>query len=375
MAYEFDVAVVGLGAAGSAILRALARRGAKVVGLDRYAPPHDLGSSHGETRIFRTAYGEGAAYSPILKIARSMWLDLERELDVRLFEPQGLVYCGPRSSGFLNETLRSGETHGVELRMVDGDERSKLGFSIPSAWMAFVEPEAGYLYPERAIEAFLKDAAAHGAEIRTSAPCLGGATGGEGVELRTSDGVVSAKRVVVSAGAWSAALLPQLAPHLRVERRTIHWFGDPTGRWTPDKGFRTFYIEDEQGLSVYGFPNLGSGIKIGEHIEGQAAASPDEIVRRVRRKDETRTRALASRYFAGLGEIRRSDVCLYPMSSDSHFIVGPVPGEGRIIAACGLCGHGFKFAPVLGESVAALALGETPKIDLSMFAPDRFAYA
>src|SRR5262249_25652215 len=132
---------------------------------------------------------------------------------------------------------------------------------------------------------------------------------------------------------------------------------------------------DEQGLSVYGFPNLGTGIKIGEHIEGQAVASPDEIVRRVRRKDETRTRALASRYFSGLGEIRRSDVCLYPMSRDAHFIVGEVPGEERIIAACGLCGHGFKFAPVLGESVAALALGETPKLDLAMFAPDRFALA
>ncbi len=373
MTQAFDVAVVGLGAAGSGIVRALARRGAKVVGLDRWAPPHDLGSSHGETRIFRTAYGEGAAYSPILKHAREMWLEAEHELGVKLFEPQGLVYCGPPSSKFLNETLRSGETHDVELRKLDNDERSKLGFSIPRDWLAFVEPGAGFLYPERAIEAFLKDAAAHGADIRTGAPCLGGEAAGDGVVLRMSDGAIRASRVVVAAGAWSAALLPQLAPHLWVERRTIHWFGDPSSRWTPDRGFRTFYIEDEHGLSVYGFPNLGGGIKIGEHIEGKAVASPDEIVRRITKKDESRTRALASRYFTGLGDIRRSEVCLYPMSRDEHFVVGPVPGADRIIAAVGLCGHGFKFAPVLGEAVAALALGETPKIDLSMFAPDRFA--
>jgi sarcosine oxidase len=374
MAGSFDVAVVGLGAAGSPVLRALARRGAKVVGLDRHAPPHAFGSSHGETRIFRTAYGEGAAYSPILKRSRELWLEAERELGVRLFEPSGLVYAGPRSSAFLAETLRSGEVHGLDLETID--ERERLGFRVPDDWIVFLEPGAGFLHAERSIEAFLSDAAAHGAEIRTGAPCLALDDDGEGVRLATAEGEVRARQAVVAAGAWTPALLPELAPVLSIERRTLHWFADPDGRWSPEAGFRSFYIEDEAGQTIYGFPDWsGSGIKIAEHARDVPLASPADVDWKVRPADEERIRALASRFFEGLGPIRRSAACMYPMSRDEHFVVGRMPGREAVIAAAGLCGHGFKFAPLLGEAVCALALGEEPEVDLKMFAPERFAFA
>jgi len=374
MANNVQVAVIGLGVAGAATLHALARAGVAAIGVDRFAPPHDQGASHGETRMLRVAYGEGAGYSPLAARAKALWRGIEAETGVRLYEETGLVYAGPRSSPFLAETWRAGELNDLGLRELAPAARVDLGFEVPDDWRCILEPGAGFLYAERAIETLLAQARAHGAEVVIDRRVLVVRSTDGGVEIETDAGIVSADRAVVCAGGWTAGLLPELAPALSVERRTIHWFADADGARTPEAGFRPFYIEDEDGLAVYGLPNWGgNGVKIGEHIEGVAQASPEDIDRTVHAEDEARLTAMASRYFAGLGPVAKSQTCLYPMSRDQDFILDRLPSDSRITVLAGLSGHGFKFAPALGEAAAAMALDREPPLDLAMFALRRFA--
>ncbi len=373
----FEVAVLGLGAAGAATLYALARAGVSAVGLDRFAPPHPHGSSHGETRMLRAAYGEGAGYTPLALASIAAWRRLEAETGARIFDQIGLAYAGPPGSRFLATTREAAARHGVKLRDLDGPARAEAGFAVPADWQCFLEPDAGFLHVETAITTLLAAAQAAGAAVRNDAPALALHTEAEGVRIETPAGEVRARRCVVAAGGWTAELLPALAPVLSVERRALHWFADPTGRYAVKAGFRPFYIEGADGLAVYGLPDWdGAGIKIGEHLDGGVAqAHPDAIDREPREEDEIRTRALAERYFAGLGPIIRSMTCLYPMSRDEDFILDQAPGMARVTVLAGLSGHGFKFAPVLGEAAARMALGQDPGADYEMFRLARFGAA
>jgi monomeric sarcosine oxidase len=365
----YEVAVIGLGAAGAATLRALARAGVRAIGLDRWAPPHPMGSSHGETRLLRVAYGEGAGYTPMMQRAVGLWRELEADTGRRLLEQTGVVYAGPASSAFLQATLAAAEAWDVPI---EPPRDGALPAALPSDWLAFVEPGAGFLHAEPAIEALLDDARAHGAEILPNRPCLGLSIEAEGAAVATADGVLTARKVVVAAGAWTAALLPEVAPVLGVERRTLHWFADPSGRHAHAAGFRPFFIEDEQGRALYGFPDLGAGVKIAEHRQADLAASPDAVERSVRPEETAALAAQAARWFPDLGRPMGETVCLYPMSADEHFILDRLPGRPHAAVLAGLSGHGFKFAPVLGEAAADLVLGRTPRIDLEPFRLGRF---
>jgi monomeric sarcosine oxidase len=373
MSSDFDVAVVGLGAGGAATLFALAKAGVRAVGIDRYAPPHDQGSSHGETRMLRCAYGEGAGYTPLALASVAAWRALEAETGRRLFDQVGLTYAGPRTSAFIATTRASAEANGVRLRDLEGAERAAAGYVIPDAWQCVLEPDAGFLYAERAIETLLAAAKSHGAEVRTGAPALSVESGGDGVRIATANGEIRARSCVVAAGGWTVELLPALAPLLSVERRALHWFADPGGRYSTQAGFRPFYIEDEQGLAVYGLPDWsGTGVKMGEHTDGEVHAHPDAITRFADPEDEARTRRLAERYFPGLGDVKRSSICLYPMSRDQDFILDHAPGMTNVVALAGLSGHGFKFAPVMGAAAARLATGGETGPEFGMFRLARF---
>lgn len=369
----YDAAVVGLGAAGAGTLYALAKAGVRVVGVDRFAPPHDQGSSHGETRMLRCAYGEGAGYTPLAMASVKAWRALEAETGARLFEQTGLTYAGPRSSRFLATTRASAEMHGIPLRDLDGADRASAGYVVPDDWQCFLEPQAGFLFAERSIKTLHAAAKARGAEILTGSPVRAiEASDGE-VRIVTDNAVARARRAVICAGGWTVELLPQLKPLLTVERRDLHWFSDPQGRYSTAAGFRPFYIEDADGLAVYGLPDWGgTGIKIGEHIEGAVFAHPDAIDRAARPQDVERTRALAERFFPGLGPVKRSAVCLYPMSRDQDFILDAAPGLPGVTVLAGLSGHGFKFAPVLGEAASRMVLGSEPDAKFAMFRLDRF---
>lgn len=368
MTDRFDVAVVGLGAAGAAALSALAGAGVRAVGLDRFAPPHPFGSSHGETRLLRTAYSEGTAYVPMALRAIELWRALERRTGTSLFQQQGVFYSGPKDDAFLN----SGRAAALAWNLPLTETGAPRQFQLPSHWQRFEETGGGFLLAEEAIGALLHDARRHGAEVITDCACSAIDTSGQPVVLRTSSRSVRADRVIVTVGAWIGAFLPDLSARTHVERRVVHWYRDEGREHASQSGFKPFFIAMPTGQQFYGFPaNAAGEVKVAEHCAGTAIAGPDAVDRTITAADWAPVDDFTSRYLPGLGPRARSTVCLYPMSWDEHFILDRLPGDERIVVGAGLSGHGFKFAPVIGEALADLALRRTPKFDLSFFALSR----
>jgi sarcosine oxidase len=365
MPKTYDVAVIGLGAAGSATLNVLARAGRRVIGIDRFDPPHRMGSSHGETRLLRAAYAEGLFYVPLVKRAITLWKAAERRTGKRLFEQAGVVYAGPREHVFVAGTRAAAEQKQMRLAKAPGLE---AWFDLPDDWERFRETEGGCVYPERAIAAFLSEAWTHGAKIRRETRCEAIDRSGETIAIRTARGTVQAGRVVITTGAWIGELVPALRPVTFVERRALHWFADPARRYTRKAGFRPFAIGMDDGQMIYGFPaNARGEVKVGEHLRAAVIASPDELDRTVRRADIAAIAPLVRRYLPGLGKRLRSEVCMYPMAQDERFILARDPDDPRVTIGAGLSGHGFKFAPAIGEVLANLALGRAQKVDVTAF--------
>jgi sarcosine oxidase len=361
----YDVAVIGLGAAGSAALRALAKSGKRVVGIDQYDPPHALGSSHGETRLLRTAYFEGAFYIPLVKRAIALWKALERETGTKLFEQTGVTYAGPEAGMFIAGTLASARKKQVKLRPARGMEK---WFEIGAGWPTLKDVEGGYVYPERAIAAFLAGARRHGATIHEDCRCDAIDARGEVIVLRTAHGPIAAKTLVVTTGAWIAELVPELAKVASVERRVLHWFADPKRKFTRKAGFLPFAISNDEGKFLYGFPANAKGeVKVAEHLTVEIIASPDNLNRKITRADKAAIDTLVAQLMPDLGKRLRSTVCMYPMMPDERFLLARHPRDRRIVIGAGLSGHGFKFAPAIGEVLANLALRRKQAVPIGKF--------
>ncbi|HEY4943192.1 MAG TPA: N-methyl-L-tryptophan oxidase [Rhizomicrobium sp.] len=366
----FDVAVIGLGAAGSAALAALARAGAKVIGIDRYAPPHALGSSHGETRLLRTAYSEGAAYVPMVLRAITLWQELEARTHTSLFQQQGVFYCGPPGERFLDSARQAAARWNLPVTAAPPLPQ----LAIPQGWQCFEERDGGFILAEPAIAAFLADARSHGARILSDCRCGGIDAGGARVTLDTSAGALAADRVVVTTGAWIDELVPQLRALTYTERRVLHWFEDTGRRHTAGAGFKPFAVTTGDDRMIYGFPaNAAGEVKVGEHFSAERIASPDTVEREISARDVEHIVAMVAQFLPGLGRRTRSTVCFYPMSWDEHFIIDRAPNDPRIVIGAGLSGHGFKFAPVIGEALANMALARKQEIDVGFFSLARRA--
>ncbi len=365
---NYDCAVVGLGAAGSAALSALARMGVRAVGVDQFNPPHAFGSSHGETRLLRTAYSEGAAYVPMAQRSILLWRELERRTATTLFRQTGVRYFGPRDDAF----LASARDAAAQFHLALTEGIADTGFALPAGWQRFEERDGGFLFPEPAIAALLDDARAHGAAVIANCACDRLELGGSTIALSTSGGPIQAEHVIIAAGGWSAALIPELAARTHVERRVLHWFEDRDGQHRAEAGFKPFVVTTDEGAMFYGFPANDAGeVKVAEHFEGTPLASPALVDYATGERDAALIEPFVRRYMPGLGKRTRSTVCFYPMSWDGHFILDRHPSDHRIVIGAGLSGHGFKFAPVIGEALADLAMDREQQIDAGFFALSR----
>ena len=382
-----DVVVLGLGAMGAASLRALARRGARPLGIDQFAPPHDFGSSHGETRITRCATGESEALAPFALRSQQIWREIEAETGARLFVDCGcLLISRPNEaserhgrSEFLERTIAAARRHDIAHELLDADEiaRRHPQFRAHADEQGYFEPGAGYVRPEAAIAAQLDLARARGAALRLGArvTALRLPAGAGPVEIVTDEGVIEAGRVVVSAGAWAAGLLgPRFATLLRPTRQVLHWFpvlahGEawargPTYIWMHGSGPTDFF---------HGFPGLDGEAKCAsETYEG--CENPDSYDRGVA-PDESR--AMAGRHLAGrldgVGDAAtRAKTCLYTQTPDSQFVIDAHPDCARVLIVSPCSGHGFKHSAAIGEAVAERVLDGASRLDLSSFALGRF---
>lgn len=375
-AIESDVVVIGAGAHGSAAAYALARRGVRVTAIDRWAPPHARGSSHGRTRIIREAYFEHPAYVPLVRRAYHLWAELERETGRALFRRTGGLTLGTEDGVLVSGALRSAREHAVEHEVLDAGElrRRVPALAPPPNTVGVLEHRAGILFPERCVEALRAAARQRGAQLLTEERVLRWDTSSDFVSVTTDRGVHRARRVIIAAGAWLAQLAPSLRVPLVVERQVIHWI---TPRKHPERvSARHLPVtiwEYAPGCMFYVIPDVGDGLKAALHHQG-ATVDPDAPLAPATRAEQSGVLALVDRYMTdAAGIVSESATCLYTNTPDGHFVLDAHPGVPEVIIASACSGHGFKFAPAIGEALADLALGTEPAVSLAPFQLARFS--
>lgn len=363
----YDVIVAGLGAVGSAALYHLARRKVRVLGLDRFFPPHIYGSTHNESRIIRKAYFEGPQYGPLLNRAYELWHELELETDQRLVGFCGCLNIGPRDSSLVEKAKSTASSLGIDLEMLNPDDVNARfsGYELPEDSVAVFEKDAGYIMPESCVEAQLDLAKAHGAHCGLGEPVRTWTSDASGVTVTTDVGTYIARSVVITAGAW----LRELADvPVKVERVTNSWFAPTAPLFEPDQ-CPVFIYEDDSGGHSYGCPDLGRGVKVGLHHVGPTFDHPDDICRQTTPEDEAGARHIVSQLMPqAAGSTLQTRVCLYTNTPDLHYLIDFLDGRNKQVVVGSACsGHGFKMSSAVGEALATFALGEQPKIDLSPF--------
>ena len=378
MTFLYDVAVVGLGAAGSATAYELARRGLRVVAFDRWTPPHAHGSTHGRTRIIREAYYEHPLYVPLVQRAYELWARLEQESGRALFRRTGGLMIGPEHGLLVTGARRSAETHAIPHELLDPAQlRQRFpAFQPPADAVALLEPRAGVLFPEACVAAFLGRARQLGADLELGVSVESWSASDQEVTLATSRGTFRAGRAVLAAGPWLPELVPALAPVLAVERQLQHWFEPAPGAsaraFAPDRCPIALWEHAPDRL-FYTFPELGDGVKCGVHHEGEIT-SASGVRRTVSDAETAEARALLAALMPGAaGTLRDLATCLYTNTPDHHFLIDVLPGAERVIVASACSGHGFKFASAVGELVAQMAAAESPRFDVAPFGLARLA--
>ncbi|MEX0763232.1 MAG: N-methyl-L-tryptophan oxidase [Dehalococcoidia bacterium] len=374
MAETADVIVLGLGAMGSSTAYQLARRGSRVIGFDRFHPPHEMGSSHGRARIIREAYHEGPSYVPIVQRSYELWDELEQASGEQLFRKLGGLIIGPPDGKNASGSRQSAQTHGLEHEVLSADEvrRRYPLFNPNDDWVGVYEARSGALFPEKCIEANLALAAKAGAELHFDEQVTEWHPDGDGVRVTTAAGSYRADRLVITAGAWLPKLVSRLNLPLRVERQVMLWF-EPVRNadmFLPENCPNTGW-EYEPGQSFYCQPNFGAGYKVAQH-HGGPDTDPDTLVRKANADDEEQVRALLAKYISDAnGRLLSAAVCMYTDTPDYDFLMDFHPAHPQVIIGSPCSGHGFKFAAVVGEILADLATEGRSRFDLDMFGIDR----
>jgi sarcosine oxidase len=373
---HFDVVVIGLGVMGSAALRELARRKRSVLGIERFAAGHDRGSSHGETRIIRLAYFEHPSYVPLVRRAYELWREIEAASGQKLLHVTGVAEMGPPEGQLVKGTLASARLHGLrhELLSAAALMRRFPAFRLPPDYIAVVQPDGGFLLAEPSVRALIAQAKHAGAKVRERATVRAIEPGASGVRVLTDDGAIDAGTVIIAAGPWLKSLLPDSPVQVRVTRQVMGWFAPAQPEPFAPGLFPVFLIESRHGTH-YGFPPFGGrGIKVAKHHHRNEAVDPDCYDRTSSAEDESLIRALLADHIpAADGPLLDAKTCLYTVTPDGDFIIDRLPGFPQLIIASPCSGHGFKFAPAVGEILADLVTAGASRHDITRFSLERFA--
>ena len=370
-----DVIVVGVGAMGSATVYQLASRGLRVLGLERFTIPHEMGSSHGLTRIIRLAYHEGPEYVPIGRRAYALWRELEERTGERLLHITGSVHAGAPGAVAFERTRESCIAQGVSHEVLSAADLAARfsAYRLPTEMMALLQGDGGFLAAERCIEAHVAVARAQGAEVREGERVVEWAPTASGVRVRTDRGVYEAGALVLTVGAWAGKLLPELEAVAVPKRQVMAWF-EPRRPELFDPARFPVFVLTWRGREHYGFPTFGiPGFKVGRFDGNGGTADPDALDRSRRAADEEALRDFTAHCFPdALGPMLRHSACMFTNSPDGHSIIGKHEMYPQVSFAAGFSGHGFKFSSAVGEILADLAERGESRHDVALFAPGRF---
>ncbi|MDX1961864.1 MAG: N-methyl-L-tryptophan oxidase [Pirellulales bacterium] len=376
MAQVFDTIVIGGGGMGSAAAAELAARGERVLVCEQFPLGHHLGSSHGHTRIIRQAYYEHPDYVPLLLRAYERWAELADHGGQQLLFPCGLLSIGHPTGELIQGIQRSAAEHQLRVDPYTAGQIQQRWpqFTIPQEHVGLFEPAAGYLLVEECVRAYLRLASARGAALLENEAVISWRAGQTDVSVRTIHGEYHAARLIITAGAWAGHLLAGLGLPLTVMRQLSHWFSPPPGgMWTADH-FPCYMVETPAG-AFYGFPHVDQrGLKVARHYGARELPGPEYVDRAIDPVEASPAQAFFARYLPHLAaQPYESAVCLYTLTPDRHFVIDRHPQWPQVVLAAGFSGHGFKFASVVGEILADLALTGKTALPIGMFAMNRFA--
>ena len=385
MSRTFDVIVVGVGAMGAATCYHLAKRGVRVLGLERFDVPHELGSSGGQSRLTRMAYYESPRYVPLLRRAWENWAEVTEESGVELLYRTGILYLGRPEGRLLTDIRNTARECELEIEEVAAEDvAGRFGpFEVPEGMGAIWEEQAGFLLSQLANATHAELAMRHGGEIRAREPVLDWRSDRDGVTVRTARGEYSAGHLVLTSGAWSGELMKTLGVPLRVTRQVVAWVWPPEPDAYTIGAMPCWAAEDDipgfDGI-YYGFPLLPAerfagerGLKVAHHTLGEEA-DPSTVDRDIVDGDQDTFRPALRRFLPAAAEspMLALKVCMYTNSPDLHFIIDHYPGEDRVSIACGFSGHGFKFASAVGEALADMATSGRTELPVGWLGLDRF---
>ena len=379
---DFDAIVAGAGSMGAAASFYLAKAGYKVLAIDKSEHvPHENGSHGGQSRIIRKAYFEDPAYIPLLNRAYQNWKSLETETGEQVYYPCGLIYKGPVTHPLIQAVKEAAQTYHIDLQPVT-DPNHLAVFNLESDDEIFLEPDAGFLLPEKCIRLFLQQALKQSARLHTGETLLQWQRAGELIRVETTKSVYHTRKLIITAGAWIGELIASLRPILKVTRQLIVWVQpDEPNHYLPHRFPCWLATGDQMAGAWYGFPYLSgeafpgpAGMKLALHLPAQET-SPDKLNRMI---SETEIRELleeAKKYFIPAGfSMVEAKTCLYTSTPDEHFIMDHLPGfDGDVTIGSVCSGHGFKFASAAGEILAELAMEGQTSSPIEFLRLNRFA--
>ncbi len=386
----YDLIVVGLGAMGSAALYQAAKRGAKVLGIDRFSPPHQMGSSHAETRISRLAVGEGEQYLPLVVRSHEIWQEIEEKSGQKLFYQTGGYIINSKKSpptktshyaNFVARTAQIAQSHGFPFILQSPAKvRNRYPhLSLHDNHAVGFEPSGGLILCERAIETQLTLARQHGAVVHVNEPMVDLQDEDGGVMVTTELGAYHAAKGIIAAGAWLPAMLPSLKRDLfRVTRQAVYWFEPVEAEKFSVENFPyIIWLDDtkDELIGIFPMPPHGTaGVKmLTEQYE--VATSPETVQREVTQAEIDRfyARFVAPKFRGVTPNCVRAAACLYTNTPDDHFVIDFHPESEKIMIISACSGHGFKHSAAVGEAVAQQILNNGSSLDLTPFRLGRFA--
>jgi sarcosine oxidase len=374
---DYDVIVIGVGGMGSATCWQLAKRGQRVLGLERFDIPHNMGSSHGISRIIRLPYYEDPAYVALVLRAFELWHDIEAVTNQTVLVTTGSIDGGEESSEVFQGALRSARLHDLPHTVLTGAEVNERfpGYRLPPAHRVVLQPRGGLIASERAIIAHVNAALANGAEIHARERVLGweARAGGEGVRVTTDRATYAAARLVITAGAWAGDLATPLAGLAVAERQVLAWLQPLRPELFTTERFPVFNLTVEEGR-YYGFPVYEvPGFKFGRYHHLEEHCAPDDLRREPDAADEALLRTFSHRYFPdGNGATMALRSCMFTNTPDEHFILDLHPEFPQVALASPCSGHGYKFCSVIGEIMADLAMTGETSHDINFLRLKRF---
>lgn len=379
----FDVIVLGVGSMGSATCYYLAKQGYNVLGLEQFDIPHELGSHAGQSRIIRKAYFEHPDYVPLLQRAYQNWKSLEEETETQIYHKTGLLYFGKSDHALIKGLRESAQKYSIEVKDLSSQQVDAQfpQFTIPDNYDSLVEPDAGFVTPERSILLYTERALQNGAVIHTKEKTLEWKKAGNTITVKTDKGTYQCNKLIITAGPWTGEMIPNLSKNLKVTRQMTAWVKPK--KWSSFElgDFPCWTIADDERPGIYyGFPIMPTakfggpvGLKLAHHYHDDVS-TPDTISRVPTAEDESNLIYALNKFIPdGYESTHVMKTCIYTNTPDENFILDFVPGyEKDVVVATGFSGHGFKFSSVVGEIMADLAMKGTTTQPIGFLNFNRF---